>query len=83
MALLTEALAKKFGSFGEAGVSNLNYNHCNIDGHIEDKCWEIHPYMNPKNFKDDSNKKNLLGRDCDNMVEINLDVDENIIFTST
>ena len=35
-------------------------NHCNIDGHIEENCWNLHLELNPKNCKKDSKKKNLL-----------------------
>jgi hypothetical protein len=57
-------------------------NHCNIDGHIEDKCWKLHPELNPKNHKKDAKKKNMLAMDSSNQVERNLDVDENIVCTT-
>jgi hypothetical protein len=57
-------------------------NHCNIDGHTEEKCWKLHPEMNPKNHKKDAKKKNLLAMDSSNQVERNSDVDENISCTS-
>jgi hypothetical protein len=41
-------------------------NRCNIDGHTEDKCWKLHPKMNPKNNKKDAKKKNLLDIDLSN-----------------
>jgi hypothetical protein len=40
-------------------------NHCNIDGHIEEKCWRLHPELNQKNRKD-GKKKNLLATDSSN-----------------
>jgi hypothetical protein len=57
-------------------------NHCNIDGHTEEKCWKLHPELNPKNHKKDAKKKNLLATDSSNQVERNSDVDENIVCTS-
>jgi hypothetical protein len=40
---------------------NNHCNHCNINGHTKDKCWKLHPELNPKNHKKDAKKKNLLG----------------------
>jgi hypothetical protein len=49
---------------------------------LKDKCWKLHPELNPKNHKKDAKKKNLLGKDSRNQVERNSDVDENIVYTS-
>ena len=57
-------------------------NHCNIDGHIEEKCWKLHLELNPKNKKKDNKKKNLMVIDSRNLVENNLEVDEKIVYTS-
>ena len=54
-----------------------HYNHYNIDGHTEEKCWKFHPELNLKN-----KKKNLITIDSSNQVERNLYVDENIVSTS-
>jgi hypothetical protein len=60
---------------------NNHCNHCNIDGHIEDKCWKLHPELNPKNHKKDAKKKNLLAMDSSNLGRESSDVDENIVYT--
>jgi hypothetical protein len=60
---------------------NNHYNHCNIDGYTEDKCWKLHSYLNPNNHKKDAKKMKLLGKDSSNQLERNLDVDENIVYT--
>jgi hypothetical protein len=39
---------------------NNHYNHCNINGHIEDRCLKLHQEMNLKNYKKDTKKKNIL-----------------------
>jgi hypothetical protein len=39
--------------------------------------------LNPKNNKKNSKKKNLLAMDSSSLVESILDVDENIVYTST
>jgi hypothetical protein len=56
-------------------------NHCNIDGHTEEKCWKLHLELNMKNHKKDAKKKNLLITDTSNQVESNSDVDEKIVCT--
>ena len=56
-------------------------NHCNINGHTKDKCWKLHPNLNPKSCKKDSKKKNLLSKDSSNQIESNSNVDENVVFT--
>jgi hypothetical protein len=58
---------------------NDHCNHCNIDGHTEDKCWKLRLELNPKNHKKDAKKKNMLVVDSRNQVENNYDVDEKII----
>jgi hypothetical protein len=45
---------------------NNHCNNCNIDGHTLDKCWKLHPQLNPKNHKKDTKKKNLLMMDSGN-----------------
>jgi hypothetical protein len=57
-------------------------NHCSIDGNNEEKCWKLHPYLNPKNRKKEGKKKNLLAKDSSNQVESSSDVDGNIVCTS-
>eukprot|EP00253_Pinus_taeda_P034565 PITA_34565 len=57
-------------------------NHCNIDGHTEEKCWKLHPELNSKNKKKDNKKKNLMAIDSSNQVERSPDVDEKIVCTS-
>jgi hypothetical protein len=57
-------------------------NHCNIDGHIEEKCWKLHPEMNLKNHKKDAKKNNLLVMDSSNQVKSSFNVDEEIVCTS-
>ena len=61
---------------------NDHCNHCNIDGHTKGKCWKIHLEMNPKNYKKDVKKKNLLTMDVGNQVKSNKDVGEKIIYTT-
>jgi hypothetical protein len=61
---------------------NNHYNHCNIDGDIEEKCWKLHLEMNLKKHTKDRKKKNLLDTDSSNQVESSLNVDDNIFFTS-
>jgi hypothetical protein len=56
---------------------NNHYNHCNINGQIEEKCWKPHLEMNPKNHKKDSKKKNLLATNSSNQIKRNSDVYEN------
>jgi hypothetical protein len=60
---------------------NHHCNHCNIDGHIEYKCWKLHTELSPKNHKKDAKKKNLLAMDLVNLVESNSNVDEKIVYT--
>ena len=57
-------------------------NHYNIDGHIEQMCWKLHPELNPKNKKKDNKKKNRMATNLSNQVEIISNVDEKIICTS-
>jgi hypothetical protein len=61
---------------------NNHCNHCNINGHTKDKCWKLHPELNPKNHKKDAKKKNMLAMDSSNQVESSSDVDENIVYTT-
>ena len=28
--------------------SNIDYKHCYVDGHMEDKLWKLHPKLCPK-----------------------------------
>jgi len=56
-------------------------NHCNIDGHTEEKCWKLHPELNLKNRKKDAKKKNLLATNSSKQVESSSDVDEKIVYT--
>ena len=51
-------------------------NHCNIDGHTEEKCWKMHPELKPKNKKKDNKKKNLMATDSSNQVERSSNMDE-------
>jgi len=51
---------------------NNHYNHCNIDIHIEEKCWELDPKLKPKKkkkIKDIKKQKNLLTIGSSNRVE--------------
>jgi hypothetical protein len=41
-------------------------NHCNIEGHTEEKCWKLHLELYPKKRKKDAKKKNLLAMDSSN-----------------
>jgi hypothetical protein len=61
--------------------ANIHCNHCNIDVHTKEKCWELHPNLNLKNHKKDRKKKNLLATYLNNQVESGFDVDENIVCT--
>lgn len=61
--------------------SKQQYNHCNINGHIEDKCQKIDRGLNSNNHKKDAKKKNMLTKDLGNELERNLDVDEKIVCT--
>jgi hypothetical protein len=61
---------------------NNHCNHCNIDGHIEEKCWKLHPELNLNNREKDTKKKNLLAMDSSNQFESVSNVDEKIIYTS-
>jgi hypothetical protein len=47
----------------------------------EEKCWNLHPTLNPKNCKKDAKKKNHLAMDLGNLVERILDVNEKIVLT--
>jgi len=42
----------------------------------------LHLELNPKNNKKDNEKKNIMTTYSRNQVEVNLDVDEKIIYTS-
>jgi hypothetical protein len=57
------------------------YNHCNIYGHIEEKCWKLHPEIKPKNHKKDAKKNNIIAMYLSNHVECNSNVDDNILCT--
>jgi hypothetical protein len=61
---------------------NNHYNHCNIDGHTEEKCWKLHPELNLKKCKKEKKKKNVLATYLSNQVERSSDVDGNIFCTS-
>jgi predicted sulfurtransferase len=39
----------------------------------KDKCWKLHPKLNPKNWKKDAKKKNMLVMDLGNQIERNFD----------
>ena len=54
-------------------------NHDNKDVHTEEKCWKLHPELNPKNKKKDNNKKIPMATDSSNQVKSNSNVDEKII----
>jgi len=56
-------------------------NHCNIDGHIEEKCWKLHPTLNLKKHKEYAKKNNVLATGLRNHVEFSYDVDGNIFYT--
>jgi hypothetical protein len=58
-----------------------NYNHCNIDGHIDENCWKLHREINLKNYKIDKKKSNLLATYLSNHVESSSDVNGNIFGT--
>ena len=53
-------------------------NHCNIDGYTYEKCWKLHPELNPKNHKKYAKKKNLLATNSSKQMESSSYVDENI-----
>ena len=59
-----------------------HFNHCNIDGHTEEKCWKSHPELNLKNKKKDNKKRNIMATDSSNQVESSLDVDEKMVCIS-
>jgi hypothetical protein len=50
--------------------------------HIEEKCWKLHPELNPKNRKKDAKKNNILTMDLRNQVESSFNVDEKIVLLS-
>jgi hypothetical protein len=52
--------------------------HCNINGHIEEKCWKLHSKLN---HKKDAKKKSLLAMDSSNQVKRSSNVDEKISYT--
>jgi len=56
--------------------SNHN-NHCNINGHTDEKCWKLHLQLKLKN-----KKKNIMATNSRNQVQRILDMDENRICTS-
>ncbi len=71
------------GDIPPSGIRvNINVIHCNIDDHTKEKCWNLHPELNPKNKKKDNKKKNLMDTDSRNQVERSSDMDEKIICTS-
>jgi len=45
-------------------------NHYNLDGHIWEKCWMLHPEINLKYKKKDAKKKNIMATDSSNQVEV-------------
>ena len=58
-------------------------NHCNhydIDGHTEEKCWNLHLEFNPKNNNKDAKRKNLLATKSRKELESNSNLDKNIIY---
>ena len=57
-------------------------NHCNIDGHTEEKCWKLHPELNPKKNKKHIKKNNLMATNSRNQVESSSYMDENIVYRS-
>jgi hypothetical protein len=57
-------------------------NHCNIDGHTEEKCWKLHLELNLKNHKKEVKKNNILAIDSSNRVESSSEVDDNIVYTT-
>jgi hypothetical protein len=48
-----------------------HYNHYNINGHTKDKHWKLHPKLNPKNYKNNVEKKNMVSMDSENQVKRN------------
>jgi len=59
-----------------------NFNHFNIDGHIEEKCWKLHLDLNLKNYKKAGKKNNIIATDSSNQDESSSDLDENILCKS-
>jgi hypothetical protein len=60
-------------------ISQNQCNDCNIDGHTEEKYWNLHLDLNSKNCKKDRKKNNPLSIDLSNLVESRSNVDENIV----
>ena len=56
--------------------------HCSINGHTEEKCWNLHLELNPNNRKKDSKKKNLLDTYSSKELESSSNPDENIIYST-
>jgi len=47
---------------------NNHHNHCNIDGHKEEKCQKLHLELNSKNKNKYNKKNNLMATDSSNQV---------------
>jgi hypothetical protein len=73
---------KTTGTIHQCKDPSNHCNHCNIDGHTEEKCWKLHPELNLKNRKKDAKKKNLLATNSSKQVESSSEVDEKIVCTS-
>ena len=50
--------------------------------YTEERCWKLHPELNPKNKKKDNKNNNLMATNSSNQVERISDEDENIVCTS-
>ena len=57
-------------------------NHCNIDGHTQEKCWKLDLELVTKNKNKDNKKKSLMATNSSNQVESSSDVEEKIACTS-
>ena len=63
-----------------ARILKTHYKYCEIDGHIEEKCWNLHLEINLKDRKKDSKKKNLLAMEWSKDLEGTSNVNGNIIY---
>ncbi|TXG50795.1 hypothetical protein EZV62_023319 [Acer yangbiense] len=67
---------KKTGEQSKNGSARKNYcDHCQISGHIKEKCWRLHPELQPQTKKNNEGRKSktatLMTQHVEEIPEVN------------
>jgi hypothetical protein len=60
---------------------NRHCKHCDVDGHMEEKCWKLHLELHPKWLKSKRKEKETT-ETKEEVVESTSDLDEAIVCTT-